>query len=121
MTTTNNTGIKAFQATAAAINEGIRVKVDSAGLISAAAAAEIAIGVTIEPIAASGYGNVKLFSASGTWICTASAAITRGTQLYPAAAGKVAGTGTTKLPLVNLEAAAADGDMIECAPCWLGA
>lgn len=121
MTTQNSSGHKAFTATAAALAEGVRVKVDSAGLISAAAAAEGAIGVTTEAIAASGTGNVKLFNAGGTFLVTASAAITRGAQLFPAAAGRVAGTGTTALPLVALEAASNAGDLIEAAPLFLGA
>ena len=121
MTTANRTGFKTFTATAAAIAEGVRVKVDSNGLISAAGATEIAIGVTVEPVAASGIGNVKLFTAPGTFLCTASAAITRGAELYPTASGKVDDAGTTKLGLVALEAATADGDLIECARYLLGA
>jgi hypothetical protein len=120
-TTENSSGYKVFQATAAAIAQAVRVKVDAAGQISAAAAAEIAIGVTTEAVAASGYGSVKLFSAPGTYLCTAALAITRGTQVYPAAAGKVSNAGTTALNLVALEASAADGDMIECAPLMKGA
>lgn len=120
-TTENTSGFKTFQATAAALTQGVRVKVDSNGLISVAGAAEAAVGVTVEAIAASGYGTVKLFSAPGTYLCVASAAITRGTQVFPAAAGKVAPTGTTRLPLVALEAAGADGDIIECGPAYLGA
>lgn len=120
-TTENTSGFKTFQATAAAIGFGVRVKVDSNGLISAAAASEAAIGITTEAVAASGYGTVKLFSAPGTFLCTASVAITRGTQVFPAASGKVAATGTTALNLVALEAAGADGDIIECAQIQKGA
>lgn len=117
----NSSGFKTFQATAAAIAYGARVKVDSNGLISVAAAAEAAVGVTLEAISASGYGSVKLFNASGTFICLAGVAITRGTQVFPAASGKIAATGTTALPLVALEAAGADGDLIECGPVLKGA
>jgi hypothetical protein len=120
MTTSNETGYKTFQATAAAIAPYVRVKVDSNGLISVAGAAEIAIGVTLENIAASGYGSVKLFSATGTWLMTAGAAIARGAELYPLAAGKVDDTGTTKIGMVALEAATADGDVIECTRYILG-
>lgn len=121
MTSENSSGFKTFNATAAAIAQGARVKVDSAGQISVAAAAELAIGVTMEVVAASGYGTVKLFSAPGTFQCLASVAITRGAQVYPAASGKIAATGTTALPLVALEAATADGNLIECALMQLGA
>ncbi len=119
--TENSSGFKTFQATAAALALGARVKVDSNGLISVAAANEAAVGVTVEAVAASGYGTVKLFSAPGTFICLAGVAITRGTQVFPAASGKIAATGTTALNLVALEAAGADGDLIECAPVFKGA
>lgn len=121
MTTANQSGIRTFTATATAIAEAVRVQVDSNGLISVAGATDPAVGVTTEAIAASGRGNVKLFSAPGTFLCMAGAAIARGAQLYPLAAGKVDDTGTTKIGLVALEAATADGDIIECAPCMLGA
>lgn len=121
ITTQNDTGYKAYTATAVAIAANVRVKVDSNGLISVAAAAEAAIGVTIAPIAASGTGTVKMFSAPGTYLCQASVAITKGTQVFPAASGKVAATGTTALPLMALDAAAADGDVIELAPVQKGA
>lgn len=119
--TENATGFRAFQATAVAIIRGKRVKVDSNGLISVAAAAEGAVGVTIEDIAASGYGTVKLFNAPGTFIIWANAAIARGAQIYPTAAGGIDDAGTTALPLVTLEAATAQGDLIECGPLLLGA
>lgn len=120
-TSENSTGLRTFQATATAIALGARVKVDSNGAISVAGAAEAAIGVTTEYIAASGYGTVKLFNAPGTYLCIAGGAVTRGAHLYPAAAGKVDDSGTTRIGLAALEAATADGDLIECAPCLLGA
>lgn len=120
-TSENSSGLRTFQATAAAIAHGARVKVDSNGLISVAAAAEAAVGVTTEYVAASGYGTVKLFTAPGTYLCIAASAVTRGSQLYPAASGKVDDSGTTLIGLVALEAASADGDLIECAPCLKGA
>lgn len=120
-TSENSSGYKTFQATAAAIGLGIRVKVDSNGLISVAGATDAAIGVTTEAVASSGYGNVKLWTAPGTFLVTAGAAIARGAQLYPLASGKVDDTGTTALNLVALEAATADGDIIEAAPCMKGA
>jgi hypothetical protein len=113
MTTENTSGFKTFQATAAAIGAYIRVKVDSNGLISAAGATDATIGVTQEAIAASGYGTVKLYSAPGTFLHTAGAAIARGAVLYPLASGKVDDTGTTSNGFVALEAATADGDIIE--------
>jgi hypothetical protein len=121
MSTQNTTGYRAFQATGTAIALGKRVKVDSNGLISVAAAAEGAIGVTVEAIAADGWGTVKLFNAPGTFLVVANAAITRGAQLFPTAGGNVDDAGTTALPLVALEAATAQNDIIEAAPLLLGA
>lgn len=120
-TTANASGYRTFQATAAAIGLGKRVKVDSDGLISVASGTEGAVGVTVEAIAASGYGTVKLFNAGGTFIVCANGSVTRGSILYPAAGGNVDDTGNTALPLVALEAATAQGDLIEAAPWLLGA
>lgn len=120
-TTTNSSGYKTFQATAVAIVTGKRVTVDSSGLISVAGAAVGAIGVVTEDVAASGYGTVKLFNAGGTFIMWANAAITRGAQIFPTATGGIDDAGTTALPLVALEAATAQGDLIECGPWLLGA
>jgi hypothetical protein len=120
-TTSNSSGYRTFQATAVAIIMGKRVKVDSNGLISVAAANEGAVGVTVEDVPASGYGTVKLFNAGGTFIMWANAAITRGAQIFPTAAGGIDDAGTTALPLVALEAATAQGDLIEVGPWYLGA
>jgi hypothetical protein len=115
MTTENTTGYKTFQATAVALAASIRVTLDSDGLISVAGATDNWIGVTQEAIAASGYGTVKLRNAPGSFLVTASAAITRGAKLYPTAAGKVddaAGTGNFT-GLCAAETATASGDVIE--------
>jgi hypothetical protein len=121
MTTSNSSGYRTFQAISAAIGLGKRVKVDSNGLISVAAAAEGAVGVTVEAVAADGYGTVKLFNAGGTFIMCANAAITRGAQVFPTAGGNIDDAGTTALPLVALESATAQNDLIEVAPLFLGA
>lgn len=120
-TTQNSTGYKTFTATATAIGEAVRVKLDSSGNISAAGATDAWIGTTMEAIAASGSGTVKLRSAPGTFLVTASAAIAAGARLYPTASGKVddaAGTGNFT-GLQAVEAATADGDIIEAVPCDL--
>lgn len=106
-------GIRTFQATAVAISAHRRVKVDSSGLISLAASTESGPGTTIEDVAASGYGAVQLYNGDSTILLTASAAITRGSALWAANNGKVAGSGTINLGLVSLQTAAADGDIIE--------
>lgn len=120
MTTANSSGYKTFQATATAIVEGKRVKVDTDGLISVASGTESSIGVTCQAIAASGYGTVKLWNAPGTFICYAKANIGVADLLYPAAGGNVANTGNTALPLIALEAASANA-LFEAGPRELGA
>lgn len=109
---------KAFTATAAALGLGIRVKLNSSGNILVAGATDLAIGTTIEAIAASGTGTVLLFGPSR--IVTAGAAITAATLLYPLAAGKVDDTGTIAINLVAGSAATADGDQIEAFECRVG-
>lgn len=121
MTTANSSGYRTCQATSTAIGLGKRVKYASTGLISVAAAAEGAIGVTVEAIAADGYGTVKLFNAPGTFMMVANAAITAGAQVYPTASGNIDDAGTTALPLIALEAATAQNDIIEVGPLLLGA
>lgn len=121
--TQNNSGFRTFQATAAAIGIGKRVFLDTSNppLMAVAGAAVGAVGVTTENVAASGYGTVKLFNAPGTFLMCANAAIAAGAQLYPTASGNVDDTGTTVLPLMAMEAATAQNDLIECAPFFLGA
>jgi phenylpyruvate tautomerase PptA (4-oxalocrotonate tautomerase family) len=119
MATQNDSGFKTFQATSSAISKARLVKLSSSNLISVTGDENLAIGVTLEDIEASGYGAVKLFGSPGTFFVTASAAITAGAKLFPAASGKVddatAGTGAT-LGLIAQEAATADGDIIEAIP-----
>lgn len=110
-TTENQTGFKSFAAVAA-ITEGQRVKLSGAG-VDVAGATDIAIGVATTAAASGGNLTVKLWSAPGTFIVRASAAIAAGAQLYPTASGSVDDTGTTPLNLVAIEAATAAGDLIE--------
>lgn len=117
----NSSGYKAFPATAVAIGAGKRVTVNASGQIAVAGAAVAAIGVTIEAVAASGIGVVKLFSAPGTFLICANGAVTAGAQLFPTAGGNIDDAGTTAIPYVALEAATAANDIIECAPIVLGA
>lgn len=118
-TTENRTGFKSLL-TAAAITEGVRVKVNG-GQWDIAAAADKAVGVATHDAASGEALTVKLFTAPGTFVMKASAAIAAGTQIYPTAAGKVDDAGTTALPMVALEAASADGDLLECAVTYIGA
>jgi hypothetical protein len=113
MSTDNTSGFLTLQA-AAALNEYIRVKCDANGKADVASTTDVAIGVTMHKAASGDYVTVKLFTAPGTFLMTAGGAITRGSQVYPTTAGKILATGTTQLGIVNKEAAAADGDIIEC-------
>lgn len=118
-TTSNSSGFKTFTATAVAIAEAVRVKLDSSGTISAAGVGEDWIGVTTMPIAASGSGTVQLRSAPGTVEVTAAGAITLGAKLYAAASGKVDDAVNGDFTgLEALQAAAADGDIIEAVPVY---
>ncbi len=116
MSTINDDGHITLQATAVAITKGLRVTYDSAGKILASGAANDAIGVALEDIAASGWGTVKLFSAPGTFFVVAGAAVARGAALHAIAAGKVDDAGANLIGMIALEAATADGDIIPAAP-----
>lgn len=116
--TANETGYRTFTATAVAIAKHIRVLLDSSGTISVAGVADDWIGTTVEDIAASGSGTVRLRNAPGTHFFTAGAAITRGAKLYTLANGKVDDANSTGfLGFEAIETATADGDIIEAAPC----
>lgn len=99
----------------AALSKAIRV-VLSAGNLAAAGASDIAIG-TMEYRALAGdeVGTVRLRTASGTQLMVASGAISANAAVYAAASGKVAGSGTILIGIA-LEAATADGDIIEVLP-----
>ncbi len=121
MATVNDTGFKTFTATAVALAKNVRVLLDSSGTISVAGVSDEWIGTTVEDIAASGTGTVRLRNQSGTHFFTASAAITAGAKLYAAASGKVDDGSTVlgggaPIGFEAIGAATADGDIIECAP-----
>jgi hypothetical protein len=118
--TTNGSGILTLT-TNAAITEGQRVHVTSGRLAAVSGATDPSIGVATHAAESGGTLAIKLFTAPGTYLVRAAAAITRGAHLYPAASGEVDDTGTTKIGLVALDAATAQGDLIEAAPCLLGA
>lgn len=94
-----------------ALGQFLRVKTPTA--LALAGASDVSIG-TMELPAFSGdeYGTVRLVSAQGTCKMVASEAITAGNPVYAAASGKVAATGTV-IEGLALEAAGADGDIIE--------
>lgn len=116
--TTHNDGTRTFQATAVAIAAHALVAVDSNGKISVAGDnnTDALIGVTLEDVAASGYGAVKLLNASGTIeVLAGGDAIAVADKVYTDGAGKVGTDNTNHLVGYALGASSADGDVIEVA------
>ncbi len=108
------TPTKTFSA-GAAIAQFLRVKL-SAGVLAAADASDVSLGVMDAPALASGDKvPVRLRNAQGTRKMVAVAAITAGNPVYAAAGGKVDASGTV-IEGTALEAATADGDVIEVLP-----
>lgn len=101
---------------AAAISAHLRVYVSAAGTVTLAGADNIGIGTIETPsLAASGPCTVRLWNAEGTRKMVASEALTVGSVCYAAASGKVAASGAVPVGIV-LEAASADGNIIEVSP-----
>lgn len=95
---------------AAAIAQHLRVK--TTGALALAGAADVELGTMEVACTAAGPTTVRLRSAKGTCKMVASAAITAGVTVYAAASGKIASSGTVTIGTA-LEAATADGDVIE--------
>ena len=95
----------------ATLAEGLRV-VQSGGSITAAGATTVEYGTTEERIVSGDYGPVRLRTAEGTIRMIASEAISADGEVYAAASGKVAASGTIFIGWA-LTAASADGDVIE--------
>lgn len=116
-----NEGIKSFKA-GGAVNKYRRVKLDSNGDVVHAGVDEVGIG-TVEDFdnasnaAASGdHVSVRLWGAPGTRKIVAEAAVTARMKLYCGAAGKFDDDQADgPALLLALEAATADGDIIEAA------
>lgn len=107
-----NNGLKAFKATSAVVAYR-RVKYDGAGAVSYAGVGEVWIGVTQAAGAAGDFVTVLLRTAIGTCKVCAAEALADGATLYAAANGKVKDTASGTLTGIALEAALADGDIIE--------
>lgn len=122
----NNNGIvetrrKSFQVSET-INAHLRVKRDATtGKIEDAGLADNDIGTADQAaVTSSDWIAVNLRSAQGTEYVVADGAITDDALVYTAAAGKVSATGasTSYLRGRALEAATADGDIIEILPLF---
>lgn len=113
---------RTFPATTAAITKNARLTLDSNGEVShAATTGNPWIGIALDDVPTTASGNrtndgvvaVKLVNDGGTFNFIASAAISVGDELEPAAAGKVATRTTGDQIGVAITAAGADGDVIE--------
>jgi hypothetical protein len=101
---------------AAAIASHLRVYLSAAGTVTLAGADNVGIGTIEAPsLAASGPCTVRLWNAEGTRKMVASEAITVGTVVYAAASGKCSATGNVPIGIC-LEAASADGNIVEISP-----
>jgi Uncharacterized conserved protein (DUF2190) len=107
-------GFKQFPASAA-ISQYARVKMASDGTISAAGLTDKEIGIAQNAAFNAGdIVNVRLRTAAGTLKMIASAAITRGNEVFTAASGKIGNSASTGWLIGRaLEAAGANNDIIE--------
>lgn len=112
-----NEGIKTFIAYGA-ITAHARVKLRSGygDQVELAGAGEAHIGVAEYAVADTEYVSIKLKSESGTVEVIAADSFSVGATLYGAASGKVSDTSSGSAIGVALEAATADGDIIEMLP-----
>ena len=108
--------LKAFPA-AGALVAARHVKINSSGQVTYAGSGEDGIGITFGTASAAGdMVPVKLWTASGTFPVTLSAAAaTVGGLLYSAANGKFSNSSAGTNRLVQLEAGTGDGSIIEAA------
>jgi hypothetical protein len=112
-----NTGLKAFIASEA-ITRFYAVKLASASgtEIAVAGSNEANIGFADDTVASGEYVTVKLKSQGQTFKAMAGGGFAAGAALYNMASGKVDDTSGGTQRYVALEAATADGDIIEVLP-----
>jgi len=118
-----NTGSKAFTTSAAVLAKRL-VKYASTGLVAhnTAADADAPIGVTEYSVASGDIASVKLLNDGGTFEVTAAGVIALNADVYPAADGKISATVVPGKRIGKaIEAATADGDIIEILPIKGGA
>jgi len=111
-----DSGTRTFVADAA-IAQFARVVFESDGRVVTAGLAEVGVGVAQTAAFAAGDAiSVKLYNSGGTFKMRASEALAVGATLYTESDGEVQDTAqATAVPFAqSLEAATADGDIIEC-------
>lgn len=93
-----------------------RVKMSAAGTVTVAGLAEKSIGTAMNAATSGQDVAVRLRSAAGTHLMIAGEAFAVGALLYSEANGKVQDTAeaTAFVEATALEAAGADGDIVEC-------
>jgi hypothetical protein len=89
----------------------------AAGVLDLCGATDLPLGCTMDTVDAGAQQGLRMFSA-GTMTLTASGAITKLAPVYTDAGGKITATRVTGSHCIGvaLEAAAADGDLIEVMP-----
>lgn len=111
----NCVGVRSYVA-GEALAIGRRVKVSAANTVIYTDADEVSVGVTVAAVASGAMVPVAPVGGTSLKIC-ACAAVTAAAAIYGRADGKVddagAGSGSAVIG-VALEAALADGDIIEC-------
>lgn len=115
---------KPTRVAAEALGAHLRVTVDANGKYALADAAAAGVGVTEYAVASGADAGIMPLNAGGTVEIIAAGAIAVGAEVYAAAGGKVqalpAAPGTYQKVGVAMEAATADGDVIEVMPIELG-
>ena len=107
----NESNVKTFTNDSSAIGRYLRVKLSS-GVLALAGASDTELGVTRSRIEASVPGGVHVRTAQGTVPMVAAGAISAGAEVFAAASGKIASSGSVSIG-TTLEASTADGDIIE--------
>lgn len=118
MASENETGVLTLTVTEAVAK--FRRVAFSGTSVALASASQLAVGTATIPATASGDEiGVKLRNAPGTRKMVASGSISAGAAVYAAASGKIASSGTV-IEGTAMEAASADGDIIEVMPVGMG-
>lgn len=98
------------------IADALRVYIDTNGLVQIAGDDQAGIGVTRGAFATGTPVEIKLWSAPGNWRVTSSGVVSAGGDLYAAANGQVAGSGSVGLGLITLETLAASQVTVAFSP-----